>query len=318
LIVRQGAKLRGLFAAKMSTLLAIVAGCAAISIVCASAGLAADRGGEAAAANSAKFTDPSGDSGSAPDVTTVAVANDNAGVLSLTVSVPNRASLSDVDGIRLLVDVDSNSGTGAPGGWEYEFGWIQGAAVLSRWDGSQFATVTPASFKGSYADAQAKASVNLSDIGGPTAFSLIVTTTGDGGDSFPELAPDSSSWAYSTVAATPPPPPPPPTGPPPPPLRQRLTAGKLQTSRAQAGKAFAVSMRVKDPVTGKGVKGTVTCAAKLAGKTLRASRKSSSTTGRAGCMWQLPRTARDKLLKGSITERYKGAKVSRSFSKRVA
>src|SRR5262245_42420711 len=259
-VVRQGVTLRGLFTAKRTMLLSVLVGCAAVAAVQTSTGLAADGGSTGATANSATFDDPANASGSAPDVTTTVVANDNAGVLSLTISVPNRQTLSDLDGIRALLDTDSNTSTGASGGWEYEFGWIQGAAVLSKWDGSQFATVTPASFKGSYAAGQAKASVNLSDIGGPTTFFLVVTTTGDGGDSFPELAPNSASWSYSTVAATPPPPPS--QTPPPPPIKQRLTAGKLQTSKAQAGTAFAASMTVKDPATGKGVKGTVTCAAK--------------------------------------------------------
>lgn len=280
-------------------------------------GLAASGHSTAAAANSATFTDPAGDSGSAPDITTVTVANDDAGVLTLTLAVPNRTAFADTDGIRGLVDTDSNPGTGAPGGWDYEFGWIQGAAVLSKWSGAEFDTISAPSFKGAFKDSTATASVALADIGSPTAFNLFVTATGDGGDSFPELAPDTGAWGYSTVATVPPPPPPP--APPPPPGGTKLTASRATVGSAQAGKAFTVSMTVKDASTKKGVKGTLVCAGKLGRKAIKAARKSSvAKSGKATCVWQLPKSSRGKQIKGSIIETYKGAKVSRSFSKRVS
>jgi hypothetical protein len=69
---------------------------------------------------------------------------------------------------------------------------------------------------------------------------------------------------------------------------------------------------------GKPVKPQVACAATLAGHPLQASGHSASITGKATCLWQLPRTARGKRLRGSIRASYLGSKVTRSFSVEVA
>jgi hypothetical protein len=69
--------------------------------------------------------------------------------------------------------------------------------------------------------------------------------------------------------------------------------------------------------TGVGVKSAVTCSAKLAGKTLKATKRASVKGGKASCTWKLPKKSKGKQLKGSITASYKGKKITRSFSKRV-
>jgi hypothetical protein len=76
-------------------------------------------------------------------------------------------------------------------------------------------------------------------------------------------------------------------------------------------------MTVKDGRTGRGVKGNVSCAGKLAGKPLGASHHASSSGGLASCTWQLPKTAQGKQFTGSVADSYKGVKVSRSFSVKV-
>lgn len=113
-------------------------------------------------------------------------------------------------------------------------------------------------------------------------------------------------------ASAPPPPPPPP-----PARKLTLKAGKLTISKARAGKPFTVSMTVQNAATHKGVKGQVACTGKLAGKPLRATRRSSTTHGKASCTWKLPKNASGKQFKGSITERYRKARISRSFSTKV-
>jgi lysophospholipase L1-like esterase len=105
--------------------------------------------------------------------------------------------------------------------------------------------------------------------------------------------------------------------PPPPPAPPRLRASKPKVSRAIAGRQLTASMIVTNVTAGKKVKSQVSCQGKLSGKSLRASGRSSSSSGRAACTWRLPRTARGKLFRGSITSRFQGAKVSRSFSAKV-
>jgi len=104
---------------------------------------------------------------------------------------------------------------------------------------------------------------------------------------------------------------------PPPPWPPALRAGKPKLSRATAGKPFTAWMLVTNADTGKGVKGQVTCRGKLSGKSLRARSHSSSISGRSSCTWQMPAAAHNKQFKGSITLRFQGSKVSRSFSTRV-
>jgi PKD repeat protein len=125
---------------------------------------------------------------------------------------------------------------------------------------------------------------------------------------------DSGGTASATrqITATAPPPPPPP-----PPVKSKLTASKLTVGKAVAGKPFTVSWMVRDKKTGNGVKGSVSCMGKLAGKALKTSLHASAANGKASCTWKLPKTAHGKRFTGSITDTYKGVKIRRSFSARV-
>jgi len=76
-------------------------------------------------------------------------------------------------------------------------------------------------------------------------------------------------------------------------------------------------MLVTNADTGKEVKGQVTCQGRLSGKSLGARSHSSSSSGRSSCTWQMPATAHNKQFKGSITVRYQGSQISRSFSTKV-
>ena len=85
---------------------------------------------------------------------------------------------------------------------------------------------------------------------------------------------------------------------------------------AVAGKRFTVSFTVKR--AGRGVRGSLACSAKLDGKPLAASHRSTSASGRASCTWNLPRSSSGKRLRGSIAETSRGKKVSRSFAVTIA
>ena len=72
------------------------------------------------AANSQTFTDPTGDSGNAPDVTTVTASNDDNGQITFAISLANRTALSDSDLAIVQLDTDGNLSDGF-GGADYEF-----------------------------------------------------------------------------------------------------------------------------------------------------------------------------------------------------
>jgi lysophospholipase L1-like esterase len=102
---------------------------------------------------------------------------------------------------------------------------------------------------------------------------------------------------------------------PPPPLTLRATKPKL--SRATAGKPLTAWMLVRNARTGKGVKGRIACQGSLSGKPVRAMSHASASTGRSSCTWRMPAAAHNKQFRGSITSRFRGAKVSRSFFTKV-
>jgi hypothetical protein len=269
------------------------------------------------------FTDPSGDNRvDGPDITTVQVSDDSAGAITFAATIANRPALTDVDALQAFFDTDRNAGTGGNGGYDYEVAWITGHQELDKWDGSQFATLSPApkSFTASYKNGQATFSVGKDDMGGSVQFNLLVTTTGDVGDSTSDRAPDGGNWGYPTggTVAPPPPPPPPPGGPPPPPPGGvTLIATGFTVAKPHSGRPFTVSMVVRVKETGVAVKTTVSCSATLAGKSLKASKKGSVFSGRASCTWKLPKNTKGKQLRGSITATYQRAKVKKTFSKRV-
>jgi outer membrane protein assembly factor BamB len=103
-------------------------------------------------------------------------------------------------------------------------------------------------------------------------------------------------------------------GPPPPPP-VKLTAGKVLHTPVRAGRPFAASMIVRSE--GKLVRGYVTCAGKLATRTLPASRGASTANGRATCTWKIPSGTRGRRFAGSISETYRFSRVTRSFSATV-
>ena len=77
--------------------------------------------GAAYAANSGSFADVSGDSGSAPDVTAVAISSDDAGVVTVKVTLANRNAFAPTDGVGVGIDADQNPDTGTVFyGTEYE------------------------------------------------------------------------------------------------------------------------------------------------------------------------------------------------------
>jgi hypothetical protein len=300
-------------------------GLAAAAVAWPVAGFASSTGHLATAAvtDTATYTDPANDS-KGPDVTTTVLSTDSTGKYTFTVSVPNRPDLSDQDAVQLFIDSDSNSSTGGQGGFEYDVAWLQGHQYLLHWDGSQFSDTGSKTFSGSYKNGTATASFLPADIGGATKFSFQLTTTGDGGSSVGDQAPNGSGrYNWPSTGSPPPPPPPPPGAPPPPPPppgppgSPTLIVSKYRIGTANSGKPFTVSMVVRVKETGLTVKTTVACAAKVGKKTVGIKIKGSVLSGRASCTWVIPRKSKGKSVKGSISATYQGAKIKRNFTTRV-
>lgn len=183
--------------------------------VAAAAALVASAGGGPLSrhSNATTFTDPSGDAagGAAPDMTTVAVANDDEGTLTFRVVVPNRSSWAPEDFVGIFMDTDGNPGTGCPSGSDYTIVFLGRAAttenffVLLHCTNGVYDTGTlQGSFIGSLdlAGTALSFSVNRRDIGSPERITFSLVASGQGGNEPNDYAPDIGlgDWTYDVLA----------------------------------------------------------------------------------------------------------------------
>jgi hypothetical protein len=278
-------------------------------------------GRAAAAANTVTFPDSSGEDPQAPDVTSVVAANDDRGNLTFTINIPNRPTLTPDMFLLLAIDADANPASGSPDflGADYVIeldGPLQGQAgvALFRWNGSDFTAtgVSQSSLVFSYTNG-ATIRINSSELGSTRRFSfgiiavsgLVIGPTGepDFANIHVDNAPDPGHGFYTyDVRLTPPS------------LVVRSSGARpLQPSAGKLYTRFAVVGRSDNaPVQA----GSATCRATIAGKALRAT-SAGFAGGRATCTFRIPRTAKGKTIRITITVRSQGLAVTRSFSARI-
>ena len=92
------------------------------------------------AANSQTYQDSTGEDATAPDITTITVSNDDAGIVSFRINVPNRPTLGQDMLFEIWVDTDNNAATGSPelGGADYVMQLVRGEISLYKWDGTDY------------------------------------------------------------------------------------------------------------------------------------------------------------------------------------
>ncbi len=187
-----------------------VGSCVIVTVV----GLAtsADAGPLTATANSKEFTDPTGDADGdqAPDITSVAVSNDDEGTLTVRVTVPNRDTWAPDDFLGVYLNTDGSTATGCANthGGDYTLVFLGKAATLTNFfmllhcKGKEFDTSTlQGSFTGTL-DLAAHAltfTVNRRDIGSPKRISMFLISTSQDAK-YLDVAPDSGDWAYDVIA----------------------------------------------------------------------------------------------------------------------
>src|SRR5919108_2579311 len=80
----------------------------------AGAGTLASAAPARVAANTTTYQDSTGENPAAPDITTVVVSNNDAGMITFRINIPNRAQLDRDMLVDLFVDSDNNPATGDP------------------------------------------------------------------------------------------------------------------------------------------------------------------------------------------------------------
>jgi hypothetical protein len=298
-------------------------GVACAVLLVATLGLA----GSVAASGSETFSDPAGDSGIAPDITSVSVANDDAGLLTFRITLANRAALGPDDVVAVLIATDDPSpysgrrfdGTNFAVVLDGTYG-----SSLHEWNGADLDPILPRprSVTGSLADGVVTLTVKQEDLapGYPDVSVPIQLQFYAVGLAFQgqevvaaDRAPRSDFYPYRLAE----------------PLRVVVTSFAPKKT-VKAGKTLVVLMGEARGDTGRPVAdGAVSCRARVGRAVLRGAGRfvtvklKSPIDGKpfnsrnASCSWQVPRNARRKTLRGSMTVTGTGFTNTRSFATRV-
>ncbi len=158
----------------------------------------------APAVAAAHFTDPAGDSGTAPDITAVDVSNDASGTVTFRLQLANYPAFHGEDSFELDFDIDRNPNTG-DGGTDRSvlLDGSDGSTTLSKWDGANWIDVNPVgTVKGSFAPNVVAFTVDDADLAGVSTFDFFVASYhGDGGTGAEDDAPVNDLWTYSFRSA---------------------------------------------------------------------------------------------------------------------
>ena len=273
--------------------------------------------------NNIPFTDSVGE-GPGADIASLNFSNDDQGNITMLVNVPNRPTLTGDMIFVILIDADANPATGDPQslGADYAIeldGPISGAAGvgLFRWDGTTFtgSGVPQTTLTFAYANGAVTIKMNVSELGATKRFSFAVIAISDivldaNGD--PDLtnahydyAPDPGHGFFTYDVKTVPP---------------ALVVQSFSTKplKPKAGKGYTASLAFArtdgSPPTGTE---TVTCRATVAGRALAATSR-SLINGRASCTWSIPKTAKGKTIRITVTVQSGSLKASKSATAKIS
>jgi hypothetical protein len=276
---------------------------------------------ERATANTVTFQDSRGEDPAGPDIASTTVSNDNTGLISFKIDVPNQAQLSGEKLYAITIDADNNPATGEPasqfsvGGGDFAIELFQQQVNLFQWDGQNYtrSAAGPSQATLIFTDSPTgpTISINASELGGTKKLAFdVIAISGlkfdDSGNldfsgAHADFAPDPGHGRYAYDVKTAP-------------LKLLAKTFKVAPSRPRAGRAFTMSMGAVRNDTGAVIQsGTVACAAKAGGARL-APRVHRFVGRTAVCTWQIPSSARGKGFRGSITIAFEGKKVTKTFS----
>lgn len=301
-------------------LLGLAAAAVALTATQAAAGRSvAPLVGSAGQANSVRFADSTGENPGGPDITGVVASNNDAGAISFEILLPNRSTLPPEMLIELDIDSDNNAATGDPqtDGADYAVEFFGGQANLFKWDGTNFTRRAgdppQVSLVTSATPSSLTITINASELGGTRKlrFGLFVVTgivvnqqTGDldGTNARVDAAPDFGHGLYTYDVRTAP---------------LRLVARRFTAPAARAGRPYTARLVAARSDTGATLSGgTVSCTATAGGRRLAVRSRGFVGTA-ARCTWVIPAAARGSTIRGTVTVRFEGLRVSRSFSRPI-
>lgn len=286
----------------------------------ASGALSGSTASVAAAANSQTYQDSSGENPAAPDITTIVVSNDDAGMLSFRINVPNRPTLGQDMLIDLFVDTDNNPATGSQDipGIDYVIEIARGEPNLFKWDGTSFtrrfgdpsAVTLALSYQGG-----ATIRISAAELGNTKRFNFLTTVesgvvvdpeTGDLDftNAVGDAAPGGGAGFFNYRVIV---------------VKPTLVVRKATTTPTSpvAGKPFTMRLVAARSDTDAVIQnGRVACIGRAGNARLKAQIQ-RVVAGAATCTWQIPATAKGKTFRGSVSVVFEGLRASQSFSGKV-
>lgn len=260
--------------------------------------------------NSAVYADPAGDAPSAPDITSVSVSNDDRGDVSFRIALGNRPAASAQDWVALFLDVDDVADADGTLAAEYLLLADAGGGHFLRLgdvDPQELPAFLLSGFASSFAGGVLSLRVNQRDLRDTSKLNLWLRAGTEGDESVDDAPDGDGVWEYGVVSPT------------------LYVLSFSPPKSARVGEVVRGSMIVRGASRGAG---RIGCTATLGGRRL-AGKGDWFTLSLAGggtvetlkadprCAWTIPRSARGKLMRGTITLTQSGLQVSRSFSVRV-
>jgi len=303
------------------TLLAIALAVVALPAVAFAALPSGKASPSVAAANSATFTDSTGEDPSAPDITTIVVSNDDAGILSFKINISNRPQLTQDMGMLLFVDTDNNRATGAPdlAGVDYAMQLLRNEINLFKWDGTTFtrrfgdpsAVTLSFTYQGGIG-----VRISAAELGNTSKFNFIVeassgiafdpaTGAPDFTNAKSDFAPGGGAGLYPYTVKI---------------VKPTLIVRTFTTTPAGgpvAGKPFTMRLLSARSDTGAVIQnGRVACVGRAGTVPLRA-QTSRVTSAGAVCTWLIPKGAKGMTFRGSVTVSFEGLNASKSTVRKI-
>lgn len=275
----------------------------------------------AVAANSATYTDSTGEDPRAPDMTSIAVSNTDAGVISFKIGIPNRPQLTQDMDFEVYIDTDNKTSTGnqdfVPGA-DYLIQVFRGEPILWKWNGTDFSrsfgNPPSVTLRTSYSTGPL-IQIAASELGNTKRLKFLVfavsgitfdPVTGDPDFSNApvDTAPNYGSGLYEYEVKTAP---------------ARLVVKSLKPSpaRPSAGRSFTLRLVATRSDTGAAVQnGRVTCVGRAGTARLKA-QVQRVQGGAAVCTWTLPASTKGKTFRGSVAVVFEGLKASQSYAGKI-
>lgn len=270
---------------------------AAVALVMVAPAAAGPRG-------TAAYADPAGDAGRAPDVTRVLVGGAG-GAVTIAVTALGIAAPETPGGalVGVYLDTDLRSATGAPGGDELALWRVESpdetGCETDVWRDGAWQPLPPSS-AATCSRAGDTVTWTVRSVHGPFAFHVASGGfSADGSVLARDRAPDSGSWAYVPAA-----------------VEAAPVIGAPRATRAVAGRAMTVRFPVTSSDTGSALTtGTVCSAATASGLTVAS--RSTLARGVARVDLVVPKAARGKLLRVTVTVTFDGTQATRVATFRV-